>query len=351
MKTFIIKLCFTAASLLMILLMSEIGYRVIEYISDEMHPSGETWAVYDKDLLYRPRPDYKDHNSDGLRDDDIASVKSGFRILMLGDSIAYYGDDINDTYVGYLEHMLNNNSELVPAEVINAGLKGYTTFQERIYLEKFGVKFKPDLVGIGFCLNDLHKYLHAFKVKDGKIIGQNYYFTAEAVRSVGNPVYQFLHQSHFLVWLRRKLSVFDHIVEAKMQKEYTFNLRPDFNTAWKDESWQLIEDQLDEIVQTGKKNGFRVFLVAFPFGEQLRNDYLNRDFNYVTKPQRKLREICQKLNIPFLDLFYDLERGEHFIDDGIHLSKEGRRAAAYQIAAFLEEEHLVPRRSEVDSFQ
>ena len=44
---------------------------------------------------------------------------------------------------------------------------------------------EPDLVGVGFVLNDLHRILHRFALEDGEIVGDEYAFTDEATESVG----------------------------------------------------------------------------------------------------------------------------------------------------------------------
>ncbi len=338
------KIILIIISLVILFVVFEVGFRLIGTMGKWVHSftGKEIWAIYDKDLQYRLRPDYEDHNSDGLRSGPIDPVKTKFRILMLGDSIPYYGDSISDTYVGRLEKKLNKIPKIVPTEVLNAGTKGYTTYQELIYLKKYGLNFKPDVVGISFCLNDLHKFLHQFEVQNGKIVGNTYQMTKEAVNTVDSPIYQLAHKSRFLVWLRRKLSIFGNIIDLKTKDGFTFDYRPDFNPAWKDKPWDLIDELLDEMVQIGKKKGFRVFLVAFPFGEQLRDDYLSRDIAYVTKPQRKLKSICKKHDIAYLDLFNYLEREKHLLDDDIHLTKEGKKLVATKIAAFLKGNDFVP---------
>lgn len=329
-------------SLFILFILFELGFRVIEKLGSSNNPN-QIWAIYDPDLGYRSRPNFADFNGDGLRDDPIDCIKTRFRLLLLGDSVPFYGDNINDTYVGRLETRLNSEPQLVSVEVINAGIKGYTNYQELLYLKKYGLKFQPDLVGVSFVLNDCHKFLHQFEVKDGKIVGDTYHFTEDAVQTVKSPLYQIARKSHFLVWMRRKLSVFEKIVEFKTGGGFTFDYRPDFKTAWDDQSWIDIEEQMTEMVSLGKQNGFKVFLVVFPFGEQLRKDYLEKDFNYVTKPQQKLKSICDRLDIPCLDLFDQLDRKEHLLDDEIHLTKEGRELASKKIAEFLENHDLIPR--------
>jgi lysophospholipase L1-like esterase len=260
---------------------------------------------------------------------------------MLGDSVAYYGDSSEDTFVGKLEAKLNEDSGLAPSEVINAGVRGYTNYQELLFLKKYGPEFEPDLVGVAFVLNDLHPFLHEFRMENGEVVGE-YVFVDEAVQSVDNPVYRLVRKSHFLVWLRRKLDVFESLIESYSQDDFAFKYRPDFNTAWDEEPWTAIEEQLSEMVQMGEIYGFRIFLVSFPFGEQYRDDYLAKDYAYVTMPQRRLMDICEALDIPFLDLYPVLDRDIHLDADDIHLTKPGRAMVAEEIAEFLADENLIP---------
>lgn len=304
-----------------------------------------SWAIYDPDLGYRLRPNYNDINSYGLRDQEIQPKAGKFRILILGDSIPFYGDDIADTYPGRLEKLLGSDPELVECDVVNAGIKGYTNYQELVYLKKYGLALEPDLVGVSFCLNDLHKFLHTFEIKDGEIVAETYQFTTEAIGSVDSPLYRLARKSHFLVWLRSRLEIMQDLIEWKARDGFTFDYRPDFNTAWKDEPWKAIEEQLAEMKRVGERAGFRLFLIIFPFGDQLRRDYLARDYNYVTKPQRILKGICQRLGILALDLFNDLRRDVHLGPDRIHLTREGRALVAARIAEFLKVQQLIPSRS------
>lgn len=162
------KITLCIFSLLITFTILEVGFRITNRSKKIIRSAKgkESWAVYDEDLGYRLRPNYDDCNSDGLRDDPISVEKKMFRILILGDSIAYYGDRISDTYVGRLESKLNADMELVPTNVINAGIRGYTNYQELGFLKKYGLTFKPDLVGVSFCLNDLHKFLHVFEFEN-----------------------------------------------------------------------------------------------------------------------------------------------------------------------------------------
>ena len=84
----------------------------------------------------------------------------------------------------------------------------------------------------------------------------------------------------------------------------------------------------------GRDRRFPVFVVAFPLAAQYDAAYLAKDRDYVLKPQRKLREICERLGIAFYDIYPDLT-ARHFVADGVHLTPEGRRVAGAHIASFL----------------
>ena len=327
---------------LLCFLIVEAGFRIIESRSV---PEGELWAEYDPDLGYRLNPSHPDINSYGMRDRPVPGPDGRFRVLVLGDSVAYYGDNVDDTFVAYMGATLREDPELAETVVLNAGVKGYTNYQELLWLRKYGLNLEPDLVGIAFVFNDLHRFLHAFRIEDGKIVGQSYDFTEEAIGTVQNPLYHLARKSHFLVWLRRRFSDVLSTIELSTlasQTAFTFDVRPDFDTAWQDEPWEAIEAQLGQMQDLGRRHGFRIFVVAFPFGQQYRADYLERDREYVMKPQRRLGAIVRSLGIPYLDLYPMIEPQIDLLSDDIHLSDSGRRKVGGIIARFLKSERLVP---------
>jgi len=91
-------------------------------------------------------------NSRGLRDGehDYARVPGKRRILVLGDSFAWgYGVEVDQRFSEVLE------VELADAEVINAGVSGYGTDQELLWLEREGARYQPDVVLLVLSGNDL----------------------------------------------------------------------------------------------------------------------------------------------------------------------------------------------------
>ncbi len=91
-------------------------------------------------------------NSRGLRDKEYKLNKPDGvkRIVVLGDSFTW-GFGVNDDiiYTERLESILPNT------EVINLGVTAYNLRKEINYLRYEGIKYHPDIVIVGFCLNDI----------------------------------------------------------------------------------------------------------------------------------------------------------------------------------------------------
>ena len=116
----------------------------------------------------------------------------------------------------------------------------------------------------------------------------------------------------------------------------------DVKNAWDDEPWGAIERQLAEAVALGQTHGFPVFVVAFPLAAQYTPGYLAKDREYVLKPQAKLRDICQRLKIPYYDIYPELG-AQYFSNDGLHLNAEGRVRAGRAVSEFLARSGLLLR--------
>lgn len=114
-------------------------------------------------LLYRPSPNaaniaygvYNKINSGGFRDYEypIAKKAETKRIIFLGDSAVYgYGLEIEKILPKQMEQRFKEKGEKV--EVLNFGVSGYESEQQIEFLKTNGFPYKPDLVMIGYTLND-----------------------------------------------------------------------------------------------------------------------------------------------------------------------------------------------------
>lgn len=95
-------------------------------------------------------------NSDGIRDRDypVAKPQGVFRVAAVGDSCTFgFGLELEDTWPKQLEKELQKTNP--GAEVINFGVMGYNTPQEAERIQDKVLKYSPDLIVIGYSLNDI----------------------------------------------------------------------------------------------------------------------------------------------------------------------------------------------------
>lgn len=157
------------ASLLLLLLTFEAALRFLGY-----NPFGEFFENQGRAIFLRPSanpqrqyeatPNARGYgwettvaiNSHGFRGREYAKSKAPgtYRIVVLGDSIAF-GNRLaqDETYPAVLEALYQQDGRAV--EVLNLGLGGYDTLQEVATLADIGLAFEPDLVILGYCINDI----------------------------------------------------------------------------------------------------------------------------------------------------------------------------------------------------
>jgi hypothetical protein len=93
------------------------------------------------------------------RDYEIPKRKGTVRILFLGDSITLgAGVREDDTFASRLESLLNMEKNPSNStnhyEVINCGIGGYGTEEERLFYELIGKKYEPDVIILVMFWND-----------------------------------------------------------------------------------------------------------------------------------------------------------------------------------------------------
>ncbi len=99
-------------------------------------------------------------NSLGLRGPEVTiSKREGtFRVAALGDSLTFgYGILASEAWPAALERALNEDPAHLGAravEVLNFGVSGYNTADEVLVLRHKALAFEPDLVVVGYFLND-----------------------------------------------------------------------------------------------------------------------------------------------------------------------------------------------------
>lgn len=97
-------------------------------------------------------------NAAGFRDRDYDAEKPPgvARIVGLGDSVMFgWGVGDGEDYLAILEAQLEAESLGARFEVLNTAVPGYNGVMELATLKEKGLRYRPDLVIVGFCGNDM----------------------------------------------------------------------------------------------------------------------------------------------------------------------------------------------------
>lgn len=132
-------------------------YRYGPYTIKGIRPNAEFWHTsVDGSWKYVT-------NGRGFRntsDFEYDKPDGAIRIISLGDSHTQ-GYEVRQefTFSAVLERYLGEHQKR--AEVINAGVSGFSNAEELVFLENEGVKYQPEVVVVGFSTNDFEDNLKA----------------------------------------------------------------------------------------------------------------------------------------------------------------------------------------------
>ncbi len=115
-----------------------------------------TRSALDRRLVWELIPNKCGHNSHGFNDAPFNTEKppDTFRIIVIGDSVAEgRAMERGERFTSQLSGALQEASRR-QVEVFNLAREGYSTSQELIILERYGLNFSPDLIVWSYVLND-----------------------------------------------------------------------------------------------------------------------------------------------------------------------------------------------------
>jgi lysophospholipase L1-like esterase len=280
-------------------------------------------------------------NAKGLRGPELSYAKPEgvSRILFLGDSVTFgYRVAHEDTFAFHAERRLNELGHDV--EAINAGVGGYSPWQEHLYLEREGLRYQPDVVVIGFVLNDVTTKFGLVQFGGPRIAYQ--------LRKAGGTR---LARRSGLLWMLHQLRGLAAYgadpargaAEAQQLDVETLVRRSDDPRL--PEAWEITLDNLRAIVELCRARGAEPILVVFPYRFQLQAPQQD-------DPQQRLARFAAEQDLPQLDLLPALiaaarrdgiDPTRYFIDYD-HLSPLGGRVVAQLIVDELLAHGLASRR-------
>jgi lysophospholipase L1-like esterase len=263
-------------------------------------------------------------NALGFRDREFGPKRPGvFRILVLGDSVTFgHGQPAEVAFPRVLEERLGAAGYRV--EVLNAGIPGWSTYQQRRFYEDEGSRLEPDLVLVGFVLNDVTE------IQRGLI---------ELQLGTGMRLVRWINwlaeRSAAVAALKRAFASAFAPQEREVGSVLELALRPDAPEVR--HAMQSTFAELERLQELCSQHGAKLGLVLFPFRFQLEKSGLEA-------PQRQLRAFAEAHGIPVLDTLPVLrEQGpDAVLMDADHLTPLGHRLAAEAIGAWLAQQSLLP---------
>jgi lysophospholipase L1-like esterase len=278
-------------------------------------------AIADERLVWRLAP--RDAgplatNELGLRDTP-PRVDARSRILLLGDSVSWgHGiDDVRRVYPQVLERRMNERGGAAAVEIVNAGVPGYSTFQELAYLECCGLALSPDALVVQFSLSDVLERYRSLARYGGAPV----FLGADTRRSIGGLYGALLrHSRAFAALVRLRYLRARRAAEDDAREAARWPARPAVEKAW-----ATAIGELDGIRALAAEDDLPLLLFVAPYRFQVGGG--------LDRPQVRLREWGRDRGVPVVDalpLFAGLAlpTAESLFNDAGHFSLAGHALVA-----------------------
>ena len=216
-----------------------------------------------------------DINSLGFRGPELEPKAPGeYRILVLGDSITF-GDYLpeDQVWVRRLEADLRASLPGRRIVVVNGGVGGFNLEEEVDLLEERGLALSPDLVVVGFYLND-SRPRWGFPGEDGRGWLQRHSVLADLVyRTLRIQEWMGRKGQGKFRWVRAQRTL-DWANDPKAFRKLTDMAVFDWGAAWDPSSWRAIDAGLARLQALSGRSRFAVAVVAFPVSFQVYARFL-----------------------------------------------------------------------------
>lgn len=279
-------------------------------------------------------------NSLGLRGAELPDGvprQQQFRILFLGDSVTFgYRVRDDEPFPLVTGRQLNARGPERMVVALNAGVGGYSPWQEYGYLVREGLALDPDLVVVCFVLNDVTEKFSLVQF-GGSELGFQLRHTVEGW---GDRLAGWSHIFAFGSYLRDRVRFGARPAEKarEIEKLQVMDLLYDEKRELTDRAWDLTLENLDRIFDRCREEDIPAMLVVLPYAFQLQ------DPAAYGRPQAVLDDHAAGQGIDIVDLLplmrRDMEQRRlgipaYFLDDN-HLTPEGHRTVARLLAGEIE---------------
>lgn len=285
-------------------------------------PVGDTSRSTKLEFQHKPPgPDFRGRSYETAKKPDV------FRILAVGDSYTWgHGLYPEDAYPDRLARRLRSGDPSVEYEVINWSLPGWATRDELRSLRLGMSNWSPDLLLLGFVLNDPEPW------------------ESSKLSEIRRPIQRRKPEGAISRWLYAHSRVYSGTFEALENRRMRRALVAYYHGLFEGEHWIDCQDALKKIRNLARREKIPLQVVLFPiFDSPLDHRYRYRDLH------DRVRGDIRKLGIPVFDLLpvYEGIEGrrlalEPYTDP--HPSELANRIAADAILRRLVNKKLIPTR-------
>ena len=307
MRRFFKRLAVTAAVTLALVLALELVLRALEPGPFSFYDRSP--YLTDHVLRHKHKTDFRGHwegtwfdlNSLGMRGPEIPVDKPAeeYRVVALGDSCTF-GKSVTEaeTWPRQLETLL---AEHAPADrtvrVANLGVNGFAGHEYHEMYFRLGRDLDPDLVVVGYNLNDFPNVIFE--------VDQRVYKRRKLRQMLSQGLRDKLGRTALYRFVRAAF------YEVRKEEDWANAERFARETAragQDPEVWAQQEGYLQEIVTAARERGAEVAVLLFPYESQV---YLD---SYDTTPIELMQELCQRLDVPFVDLAEPFRNYAHAVE-------------------------------------
>lgn len=235
---------------------------------------------------------HHDVNPSGFRGPAFRPKESGtLQLVFLGDSFTF-GEGVHhpETYPQVTARLLREQGRR--AESCNLGVGGYNTTQEADALKRFGFDLKPDVVVLGYTLNDAEPALFQVDPTTGQPVRRSREAFIESEGTLGSPPDSLLYR------LRLAQAVWQMVRQRQLTDQtisYYLSLH-----APASEGRIESERALREIITQCSNRGVPCILVMFPVLFDLSS---NHPFKAI---HDQIGQVVRQAGGHFIDLLPDL---------------------------------------------
>lgn len=310
----------------------------------------------DDELFYSLRPNIQESfwgvplttNSLGLRTPEVGPKEPNeFRILSLGESSTFGAGVLDDEpYSALLELHLSRADASRKYRVINAGVSAYSSFQSTKYLEKRGLKLKPDMLliyheladflpttnrdslapdSVGLPLSDKELYYSKRHRLNRQLLESSAIFRLISYQLVKRKVRDF--QTDGSIPEADHITIPEQLLNVSTPEGVrAFNLPPRVPLEQRQEN-------LNRMMTLCRENGIQFVVIHPSYGESDRHEC-------------DLTEFCMLNNVPMFEAYDSLHPAEPvpggLYGDLWHPNAEGHERMAEDLFQFLKKHELVP---------